>query len=233
SRPGPPASDHRGGRPAHPRRARRPGSRGRMPYRRVGGATRSRGGSARRGGSVLPGLRFLRSVPKLRGARSLLRRAGEGARMRELDERTLPAPIYDRLLLWAVLGLTTLGMVMIYSASAVAAAESLGDSFHYVKRQLVTAGLRLGLMVLAMRTGFRLVEGLACPLLRLARVAFVRVLIAGIGQLAGGARGRIRLGGLGSQPAELAKLAIVVYLARSLARKREKVRTFSIGFLPH
>ncbi|MFO7156215.1 MAG: putative lipid II flippase FtsW [Pseudomonadota bacterium] len=153
--------------------------------------------------------------------------------MRELDERTLPAPIYDRLLLWAVLGLTTLGMVMIYSASAVAAAESLGDSFHYVKRQLVTAGLGLGLMVLAMRTGYRRLEGMAYPLLLLALVSLVLVLIPGIGHLAGGARRWIRLGGLGFQPAELAKLAIVVYLARSLARKREKVRTFSIGFLPH
>jgi len=154
--------------------------------------------------------------------------------MREREERgTLPVPTYDRILLWAVLGLTTLGMVMIYSSSAVTAAEKLGDAFYFVKRQLATAGAGLLLMVLAMRLGYRRLEGLAYPLLLLSLVALVLVLVPGIGHLAGGARRWIRVGGMGFQPAELAKLAIVVYLARSLARKKEKVRTFSIGFVPH
>ena len=59
------------------------------------------------------------------------------------------------------------------------------------------------------------------------------VLIPGIGRVAGGARRWIPLGIVNFQPAELAKVALVLYLARSLARQREKVRLFSIGFLPH
>ena len=54
-----------------------------------------------------------------------------------------------------------------------------------------------------------------------------------VGRAAGGARRWLDLGLVRFQPAELAKLALVVWLAHSLARKREKVRTFSIGFLPH
>ena len=50
---------------------------------------------------------------------------------------------------------------------------------------------------------------------------------------AGGARRWLRLPGLSLQPAEIAKFTWVVYLAYSLAKKREKVATFSIGFLPH
>jgi cell division protein FtsW len=61
----------------------------------------------------------------------------------------------------------------------------------------------------------------------------VIVLIPGIGRVAGGARRWIPLGVVNFQPAELAKVALVLYLARSLARQREKVRLFSIGFLPH
>jgi len=43
----------------------------------------------------------------------------------------------------------------------------------------------------------------------------------------------MRLGSVTFQPSELAKIALVLWLARSLARKQERVRTFSVGFLPH
>jgi cell division protein FtsW len=54
-----------------------------------------------------------------------------------------------------------------------------------------------------------------------------------VGTVAGGARRWIRVAGFSFQPGELAKVAMVLYLARSLARKKEKVRSFTIGFLPH
>ena len=53
------------------------------------------------------------------------------------------------------------------------------------------------------------------------------------GRVAGGARRWFALGPISVQPSELAKLALVLYLAHSLAKKQEKVRHFSIGFLPH
>lgn len=156
--------------------------------------------------------------------------------MSQSDQRLEPgeeAPRYDRLLLWAVLGLTAIGVTMVYSASAVKAAQGLGDSFYFVKRQLVAAGLGIGCMALAMRFGYRRLELLAYPILLLALLTLILVLIPGVGTLAGGARRWIRLPFIGFQPAELAKLAMILYLARSLARKREKVRDFSIGFVPH
>ena len=61
----------------------------------------------------------------------------------------------------------------------------------------------------------------------------VRCSIPGIGTTVGGARRWIRFPGFSLQPAEIAKFAWVVYLAYSLAKKREKVATFSMGFLPH
>src|SRR6185369_16771672 len=61
----------------------------------------------------------------------------------------------------------------------------------------------------------------------------VLVLLPGVGTVVGGARRWIRVLGFGLQPAEVAKLAWIVYLAYSLAKKREKVATFSVGFLPH
>ena len=143
------------------------------------------------------------------------------------------SPAYDRVLLWAVLGLTAIGLTMVYSASAVKAAQGLGDSLYFLKRQVAAAALGLGAMTLAMKIGYKRLEALAYPILVVSLIALALVLIPGIGTVAGGARRWIRLPLVSFQPAELAKLALVIYLARSLARKREKVRDFSIGFVPH
>ncbi|RKG93465.1 putative lipid II flippase FtsW [Corallococcus terminator] len=140
---------------------------------------------------------------------------------------------FDPILLCAVLALVSLGLVMTYSASAVLAQDKLGDSLYFLKRQLVAAGLGVVGMAVMMKLGWRRLARLAYPLLLVAIVLMVLVAIPGIGTTAGGARRWIRLPGFSLQPAEVAKFAWLVYLSYSLAKKREKVATFSIGFLPH
>jgi cell division protein FtsW len=144
-----------------------------------------------------------------------------------------PAARFDLLLLASVLALVGLGLVMVYSASAITAQEKLGDSFHYLKRQAAAAVVGLLGMAVAMRLGYRRFALLAYPLLVLAILGLVLVLIPGVGTTIGGARRWIRAPGFSLQPAEFAKFAWVLYLAFSLAKKREKVATFSVGFVPH
>ncbi|MHB8872673.1 MAG: putative lipid II flippase FtsW [Myxococcaceae bacterium] len=139
----------------------------------------------------------------------------------------------DPLLLGAVLALVTIGLVMVYSASAVTAQDRLGNSFHFLQRQVIAAGLGLFAMAVAMKVGYRRVARFAYPILVVAVVLLVLVLIPGIGTYVGGAKRWIRFPGVSIQPAEVAKLAWVIYLSYSLAKKREKVASFSIGFLPH
>jgi cell division protein FtsW len=136
----------------------------------------------------------------------------------------------DPLLLGVVLLLVAAGMVFVYSASAVQASRS-GDEFRFLKRQLLAGGVGLGLMALAVRAGTQRIARLAYPIMGLTLVLLALVPL--IGKTAGGAQRWIPLGPLHLQPAELAKVALVLYLARSLARKRDKVRIFSIGLLPH
>jgi cell division protein FtsW len=144
------------------------------------------------------------------------------------------APVrFDPLLLCSVLSLVSLGLVMVYSASAVMAQDKLGDSLYFLNRQLVAAGMGVVAMAVGMKVGWRRLARLAYPLLLVTLVLLVLVLIPGIGTTAGGARRWIRLLGFGLQPAEVAKAAWVVYLSYSLAKKREKVASFSVGFLPH
>jgi cell division protein FtsW len=148
--------------------------------------------------------------------------------------RASPATLaLDPWLVGAVLLLTCLGLVMVYSASAVTAQARLHDQFYYLKRQLGAAAVGMGLLLLFVRIGYRRLEALAVPLLLAVVVALVLVLIPGIGKVAGGARRWIDLGVIRFQPAEAAKVVLVLYLARSLSRKRERVKMFSIGFLPH
>lgn len=139
----------------------------------------------------------------------------------------------DGLLLAVVLLLIAIGAVMVYSASAVTAAARYKDSFHFLWRQLVAMGIGLGFLVIALKKGYRRAETLTYPFLLLTGLALVLVLLPFVGHMAGGARRWIRAGPFSLQPAEAAKLALVLYLAHSLAKKRDKVRMFSIGLLPH
>jgi cell division protein FtsW len=143
-----------------------------------------------------------------------------------------PLP-FDGLLLLTVLVLAFGGLVMVYSASALQASRLHGDEFWFLKRQGVALALGLGALLGALKLGHRRLAGLAYLVLGLTLVLLVLVLVPGFGKVAGGARRWLDLGVLHFQPAELAKVALVLYLARSLSRKREKVKLFSIGFLPH
>ncbi|MBS2029791.1 MAG: putative lipid II flippase FtsW [Deltaproteobacteria bacterium] len=140
---------------------------------------------------------------------------------------------FDAWILFAVLGLMALGLVMVYSASAVAATSKLGDGFYYLKRQLMAAGVGLGTLILFMKLGYKRLAPLTYVGLFGTFVLLVAVLIPHVGYAAGGAQRWIRFPGISIQPAEIAKLALVLYLAYSLAKKRDKVKSFSIGFLPH
>ncbi len=136
----------------------------------------------------------------------------------------------DRVLVGAVLGLLAFGMVMVYSSGAVFAAKKYGDAAYFLKREMIYALLGLGALSVATRIDYGLYRRLAYPLLFLS--IFLLAAVLKIGSRAGGAIRWFRLGPLSFQPGELAKLALCIYLAALLARKAEKVRVFSIGFLP-
>jgi cell division protein FtsW len=152
------------------------------------------------------------------------------------EEHAAPrqGPAFDGLLLAAVLALAAVGAVMVYSASAIPASQSrrLGfDEFYYLKRQLLAGALGLVLLAFALRIGHQRIAKLAYPLLGVTLVTLLLVPL--VGKTAGGAQRWIPLGPFLFQPAEAAKVALVLYLAHSLSRKQDQVRRFSVGVLPH
>jgi cell division protein FtsW len=136
----------------------------------------------------------------------------------------------DRILVGTVLALAAIGVVMVYSAGAVFAAKRYGDATYFLKRELIYAVVGVGALSFATRLDYSIYRKLAYPLLFVSLALLAAVLK--VGSRAGGAIRWFRAGPLSFQPSELAKIALCVYLAYLLARKAEKVRVFSVGFLP-
>ena len=138
----------------------------------------------------------------------------------------------DPWVLFSALCLAAVGLVMVYSASSALAGKRYLDSAYFFKHQLFHLALGLGLMYFLARRDYLQLKKVTYPLLALVLLALVLVLIPGVGHLAGGARRWLRLGLFSLQPAELAKPALVLYLAYALSEHAKEVKSFSRGFLP-
>ena len=128
--------------------------------------------------------------------------------------------------------LLSAGVVMVYSASAIVAADRFHDPYFFLKKQLFWALLGSLAMLGAVRVDYRKLEGLVLPGLILAGVLLLLVLIPPFGQAINGTRRWIRLGPVSFQPAELAKLALVVYLAAFVARRGDETTDVRRTLLP-
>jgi cell division protein FtsW len=158
-------------------------------------------------------------------ATSARRTARTGVR-RERHEVAYP-------LLVGVIALVAIGVVMVYSASSVHSYFSTADPSSQGFQQGIWAVFGLLAMVVASRTDFRLLRYVAIPVFVLTMVLLAVVLIPGIGTSAFGSRRWLFLPGLGGfQPAELAKLAICLYLAHWLDRRGTDVRGLWNGLVP-
>jgi cell division protein FtsW len=138
----------------------------------------------------------------------------------------------DQILLFVTITLALVGLVMMFSASAVMAGKKFDDSWYYLKRQLVWLTVGLILLHVASRIDYIWWKRLSFPLLGLVAVLLVMVLIPSIGQAKHGAHRWLQLGPISVQPAEMVKLVAVIYLAGYLARKEDRLQHFSTGLLP-
>jgi cell division protein FtsW len=139
----------------------------------------------------------------------------------------------DLLLLTAILALLGLGMVMVYSSSAVFAASNYRSANFFLHRNLAYGVLGLAALYLGWRIDYRLYQRISYIMLLAVFLLLGGLLVPGLGTKVDGATRWFHLAGISFQPSELAKFVLVVYLAYSLAKKRDSVRSFSVGFLPH
>jgi cell division protein FtsW len=138
----------------------------------------------------------------------------------------------DLWLLGVVALLGSVGVVMVYSASAIVAADRFQDPALFLKKQLFWALLGSVALLAALRVDYRRLEGLGWPLLIGVAVLLVAVLLPPLAQPINGTRRWLRLGPVSLQPAELAKLVLVIYLAAFLTRRRDVLADARRGLLP-
>jgi cell division protein FtsW len=138
----------------------------------------------------------------------------------------------DVVLAAVVIGLIGFGVVMVYSASVIEATTVFHDPQYFLKRQAIYAAVSLVLMFGLSRIDYRRFKSLTYAVLGGTTLLLVLSVI-GFGHSGGGATRWLSLGPVHVQPSEAAKLALILWLAYSLEKKQEKVKTFSIGLLPH
>lgn len=143
------------------------------------------------------------------------------------------ARLVDPWMAGSVALLLGVGIAAVYSGSAVVAAERFDNATFFLVRHLQAIALGVVVAVVLLRVPLERWSALAYPMIAGCFVLLLLTVASPLGQAANGAERWLVVGPLRFQPAELAKLGVVVYLAHSLAKKREQVSTFSVGFLPH
>lgn len=143
-----------------------------------------------------------------------------------------PRPSADAGLLTVTAALAVLGLVMVFSASAVVAGNRYDDTSYFLKRQLAWLVFGFALLHLASRVDYRVWRRMAVPVLVATLVLLILVLVPGVGAAVKGARRWLRLGPISVQPAEVTKLAVVIYLAAYLSNKEARLKEFGSGLLP-
>ncbi len=138
---------------------------------------------------------------------------------------------------WIILTVTCLmgiGVIMIYSTSSIPADHLYqGKGTFFLKRQLVFAALGMAGMLFAMHVNHEKLSLLVWPMILVSVALLALVLLPEVGTEVNGSRRWIRFAGFGFQPSELARFALVAYLAHSLQRKGERIESFTWGVLPY
>lgn len=139
----------------------------------------------------------------------------------------------DRITLFCVTAvLLCVGIVMIYSASSIYAWEKYRDSAYFLKRQLfyLAAGIISGWFTLLF--DYRKLQKVSLKLIWVSVFLLFFLLIPGFSREISGAKRWFRFAGVSFQISEFAFLAVIIYAADFIARKRSQMHDFRTGFLP-
>ena len=139
----------------------------------------------------------------------------------------------EKSILFPVILLSGIGIIMVYSASSAISMENHNNLYFYMKRQALFCLISLCVMFVTASFPYKLYKNFAYIILFAAIALLVAVLFPALNIKAGGAHRWLNLGGLTFQPAEFAKLALIIFLGYSLAKKQEMIKLFSVGFIPH
>jgi cell division protein FtsW len=137
----------------------------------------------------------------------------------------------DKWLFLATLALVCVSIVMVYSASALVAAERFQQPYLFVTRQIIWASVGIAILSIVMRIDYRTYKNdkLIWALLGFVTVLLIVVLFS---RPINNAKRWVGIGGFGIQPSELAKLAAIFFTALTLERRQHRINELSYSLLP-
>ena len=139
----------------------------------------------------------------------------------------------DYAILVIVVALTAIGVLVVYSSSAIRAYIATDDTLSVVGPQIAWAGLGLVAMIAMMRIDYRYLRFVSVPVFAFALVLLVLVFVPSLNVVIGGSARWLKIGPLPAlHPAEFAKLAMVIYLAHWFAKRGSRLRSFWGGTIP-
>lgn len=138
----------------------------------------------------------------------------------------------DFILMIVTFTLLSVGLIMVYSASAVWADYKFNDSFYFAKRQLLFAFVGIIAMYFMMSVDYWTWKKYGKIILIFCFILLILVLIPGIGNVRNGSRSWIGVGAFSIQPSEFMKLAMIVFLAKYLSDNQRLITSFRRGLLP-
>jgi len=136
----------------------------------------------------------------------------------------------DFLLMTVILSLMGIGLVTIYSSSAIYALDRFGSSTYFLIRQMLWISIGTCACIFFMTYNHQNLKKWAKPLLIISLVLLILVLVKG--KVVGGARRWIRIGGIGFQPSEFTKFSLIVFVAYYCDKKRSKIDNLTKGLAP-
>lgn len=142
-----------------------------------------------------------------------------------------PLTLYDKWLIATVIGLIFIGLMMVASSSVMVSTKYFHQPFHFLIRQAcyLLVGFILALIVMRVDTSFW--EKFSIPLMVTCFICLILVLIPGVGRMVNGSRRWLAFGPIGIQVSELAKVAMILYIAGYLVRHQDTLSESILGFI--
>ena len=172
------------------------------------------------------------AVPK---PRAKVRTAAEAKAAKKSKKKVLDFSIpqkFDFSFFLIVLILLTFGLVMLFSATYASAKVSYGDSYYFIKRQLLFAGGGFVAMILISFIDYHLLFTKLVMKTAMITAAGLMILVRVIGSTVNGAERWIRIGEITIQPSEILKFVTIMVIAEYMQKNYDKMKSFTKGFIP-
>lgn len=138
---------------------------------------------------------------------------------------------FDYLLLFSVLALSSIGLVMVFSASPTMALK-MGDSYYFLKRHIFCLLLGFSALYFGLRLELKNLKKWAGAILLVSIMILLLVYIPGVGRKISGASRWVDLFFFSLQPSELVKFTTILFLASVLSNWKDRIKDFMRGLLP-